>query len=213
MTHRPGSPNIDALAAYLEGTLEPPERALVEEHLARCGECRSTVAVFARARGVERRPARAASWLAAAAGLFVAAAVGVRVASTASRPSPPAAAPPERLPEVVAPPASSADPVRPAAPAEAATDPPSGETAGETGETRRSGAKIVGGKTFELVAGRWMDRDFDPTADLPAVTVSSEQERKALFARLPELAAYARLGDRVLVVHGGTVYRFEPPGP
>jgi len=211
MTHAKGRPDFDALAAYLEGTLDPRERERVEEHLSQCRECRSALATFARAREAPR-PSRAASWLAAAAVLALAAALGVRVASRTSRPPGPAASPvpmPEAASPAEAPPDTGVTPP-PEAPARPA--PAAGEPARESLETRRSGHATVGGKTFDLVAGLWTDRDFDPNADLPTVTVSTSPDRKALFDRIPELASYARLGDRVLVVHGGTVYRFEPAG-
>ncbi|HTO77908.1 MAG TPA: zf-HC2 domain-containing protein [Thermoanaerobaculia bacterium] len=213
MTHAAGSPDANALGAYLEGKLEPPERAAVEEHLSRCRECRSALATFARAREAPR-PARMISWLAAAAALVLATALGVRVASRPDGPAAPAS-PPARTPEAASPMKAPSDPPVPAGPeAPAARPAPAVEDpARESLETRRSGHATVGGKTFDLIAGRWTDRDFDPDADLPTVTVSTALDRKDLFARIPELAPCALLGDRVLVVHGGTVYRFEPPGP
>ena len=44
-------PTIDALSAYLEGELSPPERARVEGHLARCIECRVSLERFRRTLG------------------------------------------------------------------------------------------------------------------------------------------------------------------
>jgi Ca-activated chloride channel family protein len=67
----------------------------------------------------------------------------------------------------------------------------------------------VAGKTFRLVFGEWIDADFDGSALLPEVSVSTPEERSALLARIPALVPYAALGERVLVVHDGTVYRFQ----
>ena len=44
---------------------------------------------------------------------------------------------------------------------------------------------------------------------LPEVQVAAK-DREALLSRLPALREYARLGERVTVVHDGTVYRFTP---
>jgi hypothetical protein len=71
----------------------------------------------------------------------------------------------------------------------------------------------VAGKTFRLVFGEWVDADFDSAALLPELSVSTPEERSALLARIPALAPYAALGERVRVVHEGAVYRFglDPP--
>ena len=210
MTHVTGSPDFDALGAFLEGSLEPEERARVEEHLSQCRECRETVARFARARVIPRRPARAMPWLAAAAGILLATAVGVRVASKASSPAPPRSSPAE------APPAASRAPGPPAAteaqaPHEPAAVAPSVATASEEPlEVRRSGQKTVGEKTFQLIAGEWVDRDYDPDSDLETVTVVGADQRRALLSQVPALARFASIGDRVVVVYDGRVYRFAP---
>jgi len=208
MTHAPGSPDFDTLGAYLEGSLEPPERVRVEEHLSQCRECRSTIALFVRARAVPRRPARAATWLAAAAGILLATAVGVRVASKASPPTPPEPSPAE-------PPSATSGPPGPPAAAETAvpTEPaavaPSVVAAPEEPlEVRRAGQKTVGDKSFRLIAGEWVDRDYDPDADLETVTVAGADRRRELLSRLPALVRFASIGDRVLVVYEGKVYRF-----
>jgi hypothetical protein len=210
MTHAAGSPDFDTLGAYLEGTLEPPERARVEEHLAQCRECRAAVALFARARAIPGRANRAVPWLAAAAGILLATAVGVRVASKASSSAPPAPAPAE------APPATSGAPGPPAAreaaapPEPAAVAPSVAPAPEEPLEVRRSGQKTVGEKTFRLIAGEWVDRDYDPDADLETVTVVGSDRRRELLSRVPALARFASIGDRVLVVYESKVYRFAP---
>ena len=96
----------------------------------------------------------------------------------------------------------------------AATSPPS--PAAPTSEgllARRSGQRIVGGKTFHLVAGEWIDSGYDRLADLPVVQVATPAERAALLARLPALKPYAALGNRVVVVVDAVVYRFDVPLP
>jgi hypothetical protein len=78
----------------------------------------------------------------------------------------------------------------------------------------RGAQRRVAGKRFRLVSGEWIDADFDSAHFLPEVNVSSADERAALLARLPALTPYAALGERVLVVHEGTVYRFRlEPSP
>jgi hypothetical protein len=76
--------------------------------------------------------------------------------------------------------------------------------------TKRGATRRVGEKTFRSVAGAWVDTRFDPDAALPIVTVKGAQERAALLLRIPDLSSYAELGDRVVVVFEGTVYRFSP---
>jgi hypothetical protein len=207
MSHAPGSPDLGALAALVEGSLERSERQRLEEHLSECAECRGVLAMTARgAAGAATavfRTSPVTGWLAAAAGLVIATVVGVRVASTgASRPhgAPPEAgapAPPE---------ASAAEPRQTALPSQTDRPRPSDETL----LLRRSGSKTVTGKTFRLVAGEWMDRDYDPLGELPEVIATGPVERKDLLEQVPDLAPYAALGDRVVVVHRGTVYRFRP---
>jgi len=74
----------------------------------------------------------------------------------------------------------------------------------------RGGGRRVAGKTFRLAAGEWVDASFDPAAGLPISDVNGPDQRSSLLARLPALAPYAALGERVLVVFEGTVYRFRP---
>ncbi|MCC6989144.1 MAG: hypothetical protein IT181_09115 [Acidobacteria bacterium] len=124
-------------------------------------------------------------------------------------------------PEVPAPVTPTAAPSQPPSPvdrptpappvAEQPTTPPA-PTVDSTlpgSEVRRSGARQVGSKTFRLVAGEWEDTVFERLAMLPEVQVAAK-DREALLSRLPALREYARLGERVTVVHDGTVYRFTP---
>jgi hypothetical protein len=75
---------------------------------------------------------------------------------------------------------------------------------------RGAGTREVGGRTFRLVAGEWIDSAYDPLALLPMEAVAGPAARAALLARLPALEPVADLGPRVLVVHDGLVYRFTP---
>lgn len=73
---------------------------------------------------------------------------------------------------------------------------------------RSGGTRRVAGKTFRLEAGEWVDAAFDAGALLPEMRLTTAFERRALLARVPALRTYAALGDRVTVLHRGTVYRF-----
>lgn len=81
---------------------------------------------------------------------------------------------------------------------------------GEDVLVKRSAGRSVGDKTFRMAGGEWIDTSFDLSTALPTVIVRGRDERTALLERIPELAPYAELGDRVTVVWHGTVYRFEP---
>ena len=61
-----------------------------------------------------------------------------------------------------------------------------------------------------MTGGEWLDTSFDLQTALPTVIARGPDERAALLQRVPALAPYAELGDRVTVVWQGTVYRFEP---
>ena len=156
-----------------------------------------------------RRWRRQAIWLPMAASLAVAA-VGALLLTM-----------PRRIADApVAPPAPSRQPIRPPAVATPAPPPASPQPGArpnpappETADlVRRRGAiRQIGGKTFRLVAGEWLDSSYDPGALLPVVDVTSDESRRAAFLRMPALEAYATLGDRVTVVYEGSAYRFAPP--
>jgi len=82
----------------------------------------------------------------------------------------------------------------------------------DNGETsvRRGAERIVNGKTFRLEEGVWIDRASDEARGLPTVAVQGAEQRALLLAQMPQLAEYAELGSRVVVVEGGKIYRFEP---
>ena len=233
MNHPDGQPEDNALAAYLEATASAAERSRIEEHLARCTECRGTVALYARARQSAKGHAglysgRTLSWLAAAAALLLASVVGIRAAfDAAGRDSPPVAEPSKTEPSGAGPAAQIPVPPPPAAKGEGPvaakpearapvpfSRPRSGEPVPrESLSVKRGGARTVAGKTFRLVAGEWVDAAYDSIAGLPVVLVSDGEIRSALLARLPALRDYAALGTKVLVVYQGTVYRFGARGP
>jgi hypothetical protein len=82
--------------------------------------------------------------------------------------------------------------------------------AGEDLLRRRGTERTVEGKTFRLTSGVWVDTRFDASAGLESVAVRGSEERAAVLQKNPQLAPYAALGERVVVVWERTVYRFEP---
>ncbi len=212
--HDPG-----LLAASLEGRLDPREREVLNAHLVGCAECREALALLARAaqNGLIPRPMPVVRpgfalhrWLplAAAAALVFAVAtvtrlnwVGTPEEETRPSPTPPGASisPPPPPSEMAPSPASSPGAAMPR------VDPLDPGLLVTRGAGRR-----VAGKTFRLAAGEWTDVSFDAAAGLPITEVNGPDQRSALLSRLPALAPYAALGERVLVVLDGTVYRFRP---
>jgi anti-sigma factor ChrR (cupin superfamily) len=81
---------------------------------------------------------------------------------------------------------------------------------GEELLVKRGAARTVAGKTFRMTGGEWLDTSFDLSIALPTVIARGREERSAVLQRVPDLAPYDELGDRVTVVWNGTVYRFEP---
>jgi Ca-activated chloride channel family protein len=74
--------------------------------------------------------------------------------------------------------------------------------------------RTVGGKTFYLRDGVWTDAEFKREARLPETALSfGSDEYFALLKREPRLADYFALGERVLVVYGGRVYRVNGTSP
>jgi hypothetical protein len=192
------------MAAMFDGKLGDDAHAAMVRHLAECQECREIVAELARAHetGKPRSSSvtTARTWLPIAATLLLAITAGVllqinRVTDRDAAPLSPVEVTPASPPLPSAPP-SSAPVVVP--------EPP------EDVSTRRSGERIINGKTFRLVAGEWVDSAYDPLALLPLEPVPPAS-RSAVFARVPALQRYASLGPRFVVVHDGVVYRFGPP--
>jgi hypothetical protein len=223
--------DLDLLAAHLEDRLDAVETERLTRHLAGCVQCRETLAALARNADLLPHPTPAPQatrrvvplprlvWLPLAAALIVAVATLTRfdwrVSPGERRPERTPSAGPTPSPERVVP-TGEGLPARPAPP------PPSPPGAGSRSDTEPTDERVlvlrgtqrrVAGKTFRFTFGEWIDADFDVSARLPEVTVSSAEERAALLARLPALAPYAALGDRVRVVHDGAVYRFQLETP
>ncbi|HEX8852119.1 MAG TPA: VWA domain-containing protein, partial [Pyrinomonadaceae bacterium] len=73
---------------------------------------------------------------------------------------------------------------------------------------KESVVRKIGDKTFYLREGVWTDSEFKEEARLPETTlVFGSDEYFALAAREPQLARFFALGERVLVVFKGRVYR------
>lgn len=81
---------------------------------------------------------------------------------------------------------------------------------GADDEDAASGAAVnkVGDKTFYMRDGVWVDSEFKPESKLPETAVEfGGDEYFALIKREPQLARFFALGERVVVVYRGRVYR------
>ena len=66
----------------------------------------------------------------------------------------------------------------------------------------------VGDKTFYMREGVWVDSEFKAEAKLPETALEfGGDEYFALIKREPQLARFFALGERVVVVYKGRVYR------
>jgi Ca-activated chloride channel family protein len=75
-------------------------------------------------------------------------------------------------------------------------------------DTRTDAVKRVAGKTFYLIEGVWTDSEFKAESRLPeTVLVFGSDEYFALLKQNPKLGSYFSLGERVVVVLDGRVYR------
>ncbi len=75
-------------------------------------------------------------------------------------------------------------------------------------EAPSASVRKVGEKTFYLREGVWVDSEFKPEARLPETALEfGGEEYFALVGREPQLARFFALGERVVVVHNGRVYR------
>jgi hypothetical protein len=206
-----GPHDLNALAAHLEGRPEGDERRRTIEHLSVCLECRETAAMLSRSwtslRAQDRSPAARLWWLGVAAAAVLGTAVAVQLLPIA---------PPVASPSAPAVSASPSPPLAVPSPRDTPRASPSARGAGsvidESLLATRGGSKRVAGKTFRLVRGEWVDSGFDPAAGLPVVEVIGPEERRQILVRLPGLAPYLALGDRVVVVFEGTVYRSRANG-
>ncbi|MFN2492415.1 MAG: VIT domain-containing protein [Pyrinomonadaceae bacterium] len=76
------------------------------------------------------------------------------------------------------------------------------------GETPSSGMRTARGKTFYLRDGVWTDSDFKAGMTLPETVVKfGSDEYFTLLKQKPRLAEYFSLGERVIVILDGRVYR------
>ncbi len=73
--------------------------------------------------------------------------------------------------------------------------------------------RIAGGKTFYLRDNVWTDADFKAGMTLPQVVVKfGSDEYFKLLQQKPRLAAFFSLGEQVVVILDGTVYRVNASG-
>src|SRR6185295_9234049 len=73
--------------------------------------------------------------------------------------------------------------------------------------------RIAGGKTFYLRDGVWTDSDFKAGTTLPETAVKfASDEYFALLKQQPRLAAFFSLGEKVVVVLDGRIYRVNAAG-
>ncbi len=71
-----------------------------------------------------------------------------------------------------------------------------------------SAVRVVSGKTFYLREGVWTDAEFKPEARLPETTLRfGSDDYFALLKQRSRLAEFFALGERVVVVFEGRVYR------
>ncbi|HEX7177410.1 MAG TPA: VIT and VWA domain-containing protein [Pyrinomonadaceae bacterium] len=78
----------------------------------------------------------------------------------------------------------------------------------------RSSRRRVGSKTFYLRDGVWLDAEFKEDARLPETAlIFGDEEYFALIKREPQLARFFALGERVVVVFKGHVYRVQAAKP
>ena len=69
-------------------------------------------------------------------------------------------------------------------------------------------SRTAGGKTFYLRDDVWTDSEFKAGTTLPETVVKfGSDEYFALLKQQPKLAAFFALGERVVVVLDGKVYR------
>jgi hypothetical protein len=66
----------------------------------------------------------------------------------------------------------------------------------------------VEGKTFYLIDNVWTDSEFKTDSRLPETKVAfGSDEYFALLKQIPKLGSFFSLGERVVVVFEGRVYR------
>ena len=81
-------------------------------------------------------------------------------------------------------------------------------------DTRTDAVRRVAGKTFYLIDGVWTDSEFKAESRLPeTVLVFASDEYFALLKQHAKIGSYFSLGERVVVVFEGRVYRVNAPAP
>ncbi len=81
-------------------------------------------------------------------------------------------------------------------------------------DARPDAVKRVAGKTFYLIDGVWTDSEFKVESRLPeTVLVFGSDEYFALLNQHSKLGGYFSLGERVVAVFEGRVYRVNAPTP
>ncbi len=78
----------------------------------------------------------------------------------------------------------------------------------EEDSSKAGTVKKVAARTFYLENGVWIDSEFKPESKLPEVKLTfASNEYFELITRETDLAKYFALGDQVVVVYKGKVYR------
>jgi Ca-activated chloride channel family protein len=81
------------------------------------------------------------------------------------------------------------------------------------GDSPSSAIKTAGGKTFYLREGVWTDSEFKTGSTLPETVVKfGSDDYFALLKRKPQLATFFSLGERVIVILEGKIYRVDAAG-
>jgi hypothetical protein len=76
-----------------------------------------------------------------------------------------------------------------------------------------SAIRTAGGKTFYLRDGIWTDADFKARMTLPQTVVKFGSDQYfALLKQKPRLATFFSLGEKVVVILDGTIYRVDAAG-
>ena len=77
-------------------------------------------------------------------------------------------------------------------------------------ESRSSAIRTAGGKTFYLREGIWTDSEFKADSTLPQTAVKfGSDDYFTLLKQKPRLAEFFSLGERVIVIFEGRIYRVD----
>lgn len=80
-------------------------------------------------------------------------------------------------------------------------------------DDRSDSIRTAGGRTFYLRDGVWTDADFKAGMTLPQTVVKfGSDEYFTLLKQKPRLGAFFSLGEKVLVILDGTIYRVDAAG-